>query len=286
VDGRWLVTKPKLPKGSPGTVTFTLALGATDNATVSVLDSTVGTAFTGTLYPAGTASPGDLITAGTFTAFLDPDDTPPGFGYVTATVNKKRAAKFIGRTEDGQPFSDASPLYGSQWLLDPLLYKLGKGFGGQLRAMLEVTGGNTITATTDWTKAAGTPGFDPAGFFRRPSLNGTRFSDASLPPNQVIFNLLGNAGGNATLTFADGNLSAPVTAALKFSATGVTVTSTTLQKFKFKLNAKAGTFSGEFTHPVSGQKTTYAGSFERTIGEGRGSFRGTSAAGSARIRGD
>jgi hypothetical protein len=140
-----------------GTTTLISVFGELDLGTCDQLapitDDATAPSYAFTLHRAVPDADGMQIEPGIYTAFLAPTAAVSGTGYVTMTISKKRSARMAGRTGDAEPFSDGSKLFGAHYVLDPLLYKHGKTFDGQLRSDFEVTGATTIAGGVEWFKS-------------------------------------------------------------------------------------------------------------------------------------
>jgi hypothetical protein len=265
-----------------GTLTLAFALNADGTAPGTIMDASTTETFAFTLTRAAADLEGSKIGPGVYTAWLPGDATLPGTGYVVATVDKKRNARFAGKLSDGQAFTDASKLLAHHYVLDPLLYKSGKTFSGQLRSEIQVTNGQTLGSEAEWFKApvAGDAIY-PGGVASTRVLEGEKFTASGASGYDAIIAALGSA--NVKLVLEGGNLPTTQVVALTLTSKKVTVGASTLPKLSVKLNAKQGLFSGTFTHPVSGAKTAFAGAFRKSQNEGRGQFPGVSIPGDVRI---
>jgi autotransporter-associated beta strand protein len=280
-DGAITLTKPKI--GAPGqNLTLTFDLQADGTAPGTVTDAATAETHAFSLTRAAADSEGLQILPGVYNAWLPSTATIPGTGYVSLSVNNKRKAKIVGRLGDGSAFSDSSSLFGHQFVLDPLLYKSGKTFAGQLRSEIEVTGGQTLGTEAEWFKdfVAGDPLFGN-GIGETLDLQGEKLVAAGASGFSAIIAALGSP--SVQLVLEGGNLAATQTVPITLSEKKVSVGVTTLQKLSVKLDSKKGLFSGSFVHPVSGKKTSFSGAFRVGQNEGRGSFAGVSTSGNVRI---
>ncbi len=93
---------------------------------------------------------------------------------------------------------------------------------------------------------------------------------------------------NATITLRRGNMAAPVEAAITIRRGSVrfermigadTGVGGNPYRIRVSMNALVGSFTGSFSHPVTGQRTPFSGAFRakvgNTPGQGRGAFRGS-----------
>jgi autotransporter-associated beta strand protein len=277
--------KSKIGTGSA--LTLSLQLDASGLLDAKVVDAATSKTYTGTLQRAVADPNGLAIPASSaFTATIDPVPAIgiTGHGYAVITVGKKRDARVVGRTPDGEAFSDSSALFGSRWVLDPLLYKRKKTNAGQLRSEVVVQTGTTISSDAEWFKIpVPTDPLNAAGIAGESTIGGGKFA---LKGESGLAIMTAGFGSTAVLmTFSDGNLASPLTANIIMGPKKVTIGGSTLPGLKVKLSTKTGLFTGEFKHPVSGKKTTFAALYRNDVGEARGNFRGPTASGRLVITG-
>jgi hypothetical protein len=274
--------KEKIGAAPGQNLTVRFDIEADGTAPGTIQDDATGENFAFSLTRAAADSQGASIAPGVYTAWLPGDTNMPGTGYVVATVDKKGKAKLVGKLSDGQAFSDSSKLLGHHYVLDPLLYKNGKTYAGQLRSEVEITGGTTVGTEAEWFKdvVPGDPIY-PNSVAKTLPLEGERFIVSGESGFNVIVSSLGSA--NVQLVLEGGNLPATQTIPISISEKKVTVGVTSLQQLSVKVDTKNGTFSGSFIHPASFKKTTFAGAFRKGQDEGRGSFPGLNIPGDVRI---
>lgn len=187
---------------------------------------------------------------------------PQGDGGGTISLTSKGVLKFKGNLADGTPVSASVPL--SKDFEAPLYAKLYKKLGSIAGLIIF----NTALADSDlmgtdflWFRPAITGKHYTAGWLDGITVDalGAKYSvpaGASVLPG---LGATGQAAGNATLTFADGKLAAPVVKDLDV-ATNNKVTNLPAgdKTFSLKITAPKGAISGFFPHTDT-TKTNYKG---------------------------
>lgn len=176
-------------------------------------------------------------------------DFPLGDGYSTGSISKNGSVTFSGRLPDNTAITWSAKLaLDNTWVLYNQLYNLRGGFGGKVKA------GSGLTATgLVWFRPYQSVQWYPYGWMEGVlvDVNGSAFTPVpgtSVMPGLGPINL---ALGNATLTFAGGLLTSPVTKALNLTTTNLASTVPATDKsFSVKLDSTSGLFSGSFTHPA------------------------------------
>ena len=187
---------------------------------------------------------------------LTTDDFPLGDGYATGSISKNGSVTFSGRLADNTVITWSTKLArDNTWVLFNQLYNLKGGFGGK------VTASSGLTATgLVWFRPYQSVQWYPYGWMEGVlvDVNGSAFTPVAgtcVMPGLGPINL---ALGNATLTFAGGLLTSPVTKALNLTTTNLASTVPATDKsFSVKLDSTSGLFSGSFTHPAGA--TTFQG---------------------------
>ena len=188
---------------------------------------------------------------------LTPDKYPQGDGVFSFSVSKKGAFKVKGALADGTKFSAASALnkLGKAPLFAQLYKKKEGVFSAELKFDATRADSDALALNALWLRPADAaakhyPDGWPSGItldvlaarYREPQKTDT----ASAFPGLGADNL---ATGNATLTAADGKLTAPVVNNVNISAKNkVTNAPATDKDFKVSLSAAKGTLKGSFTH--------------------------------------
>lgn len=229
-----------------------------------------------------------------------PTVSEDGYALVTIANVARRSSRFVGRLPDSQGYMTGSPLRGSQYALRSGLYPQPKtGAGGQLLGRGDISSAipkegsspqaigtqAALIAALNWHKK---PGLKvntsyPSAFQQRVNLDTiqyTRDRDMSR-----VLTGVARSTANATMRLTRGNLAAPdhdpIKVDMNVSIFGIKIIGANPYKVSIKVSPLAGTFTGSFQHPDSGEKKRvgFKGSFRSFFGvvpgEGRGNFLST-----------
>ena len=213
--------------------------------------------------------------AGRYTFVLEPaDDTDPsvpqGYGYGTLSVTTLGGGRMQGVLGDGTKITATFPVsgYGTWPLYISLYKKQGSSIG-----LVTIATNNTLTATVNWFKPAGSKGPDyPNGFTTAVTLTGAIYvppADGGPP-----------IAGSGQLTLGGGNLESNLVKNLVIDAQGnVAVSPAGSDQLKLKINATTGQFSGGFLNPAVGKTSKFGGLLLQPDNSGAGYFLGTNQTG-------
>jgi uncharacterized repeat protein (TIGR03803 family) len=213
--------------------------------------------------------------AGRYTFVLEPaDDTDPsvpqGYGYGTLSVTTLGGGRMQGVLGDGTKITAAFPVsgYGTWPLYTSLYKKLGSCIG-----LVSIATNNTLAATVNWFKPAGSKGPDYSdGFTTAVTLAGAIY----VPPADGGPSI----AGSEELTLGGGNLESNLVKNIVIEANGnVTVSPTGDDQLKLKINPTTGQFSGGFLNPAVGKTSKLGGLLLQSDNSGAGFFQGTNQTG-------
>lgn len=229
---------------------------------------------------------GQLTAAGTTNAIAVPvapytlllpssNDPQVGSGWATVTLARGGVAKLKGSLADGQAWSASSVLgTNGHW---PLYASLDKKRGAIIGWLVfSNTTPATFSGTLTWVKPAVSP-FFTNGLAAELDAHVSRYT-APVGTNGVL------ASTNIAVTLANGNLTSPLTNTVSVTPAGRFVrTAGSISNLTFSLNAKLGSFSGTFVHPLTGRSTKHSGVVRQSSDTGGGWFLGTNRGGVLRL---
>lgn len=235
-------------------------------------------------------TPATTTVAATYTCALLPSSvnaqTPQGSGIGTITVTKDGKLSFVGSLADGTAMTSTMPLSAARTApLYALLYGSRGAFGAMVALDESQPNSDVSSASSWWFRPFITGNVLPQGWPEglSPQLVGAKYA---VPAGESVLRGLDPVPNpNATLSFAEGGLVAPISKALKLAKTNaITKLDTKDTSFTATLTAATGKLTGSFTHS-NGKKTTY-NAIVLQKGANRGAFGyfvGSSLAGDAKL---
>jgi hypothetical protein len=176
-------------------------------------------------------------------------DYPQGDGYATVTIKNDGTVTLLGKLADHTTLSQTVPL--SQWNTWPLFNALYTSLQGSFSALMTLTttaDTDMVGSTVHWFRPYQNVQWYLWGWPEGIDVEviGARYTPPALPGLLPVDTL----NGNATLTFADGLLSGPVTKNVNIHPTTSVATRapTTDTSYTFVLTPASGLISGSFTH--------------------------------------
>ena len=192
---------------------------------------------------------------------LEPTQYPQGDGYATGTVKADGTVSFTGKLADNTAISASAPLAKlNQWPLFAQLYSSQGCIAGLVQADTTPRDTDMACVNVQWVRPAQKTQWYPSGWNDGVLVDiiGSQY----IPPPASVFPLPGAVDpvrGNATLTFASGNLASPLTKFVNISSTNVAGKApATDTSFTFSLTATTGVFGTSFSHP-NGTRPAFQG---------------------------
>jgi hypothetical protein len=202
-------------------------------------------------------------------------DYPQGDGYATGTVKTDGTVSFAGKLADNASITVSMPLSkDNHWPLFAQLYGLKGSISGMIK--LDLTPSDTDMAATtalNWFSPYQTTQWYsfgwPAGI--QVDAIGSQYAG---PPASVFpgLNAVDAMNGNATLTFSNGQLTAPLLKNFNLSPTNVVSKApTTDTSFTVTLAPSTGAISGTFNH-TDGTKPAWQGVLFQKTGANKAGY--------------
>jgi len=203
---------------------------------------------------------------------------PPGDGYGTLTVDSRGLVDVFGMLPDGVKFTDS--VYISVDGFWPLAFSLNNGHGIVLGwIQFTVAGGMELSGDVTWIKQRNEDRkLYPNGF------------EGTLAATGGVYTPPANGGSPFSWTdgqflVSEGNVTGIAANSVSFASGKFVDQGGDLSGLKFSLNKKNGSFSGSFSHPDTGKKTSFAGAVFQFEDAGGGYFQGTDVGGIVRLIG-
>ena len=224
-------------------------------------------------------SPGSGYSANGVTITIDPPSAglPGGTGWATMTVSEGGAVKLAGKLGDGTAFSTGALISTAEGV-DSFTFYLPLYAKGKTATPGSIAGAITFQpgeesdcdGSLEWAKPAQPfSTFYPGGFHTEVTFEGARYTMPKSGSALRVVNQL------AMFEFSGGNFTSPVFDQLTISArNAVTETSSTTDRLKLSINAKAGLLSGSFVPVPKGPANKISGVLYQKLNIGAGQFLG------------